>query len=703
MGITANKNNLQVLFSTVFALIMFGLFPTESKSAFSHPTSGYKVLLEDNYMPSEWINNIATSYAEADLPTYNIILGRPTANSITVNVNLDQQGELYFEYGTSSGNYSTGQTAIFNATAGVPVETEINGLEINTQYFYRILFRSVSTDPWIASDEYTFHTQRSSGESFIFTIASDSHFGQYGGQTADEKALYAVTLQNIAQDHPDFHMDLGDTYAMDPSPLGTGMTEAEADAAYYVQIPYLGQVCHSIPYFQALGNHENEEGWNFDDVFPAPDKSLAKVGILARKKYIPNPVPDGFYTGNEDPLPEAIGGDTYREDYYAWEWGDVLLVVLDPYHYSIKWPSEGITYGGEGQDGEAQGDRWDWTLGINQYLWFKATLENSNAKYKFVFSHHETGGNIPYGRGGIISAPFFEWGGKNADGTWGFDTKRPASEGWDLPIHELMVDNGVNVYFHGHDHIFAYEELDGIVYLECPKPDDAGYDWQPYGYGYFEGHYPDAVKIQNSGYIRVSVSPDEARVDYVRAYLPGDGTNGEVAYTFTVQSNGSVTTHDLTISSDPVNGGTTIPSSGTHSYNENTVVNISAEPAQGYVFENWTGNVSDPNQASTSVTMSADQTVTAHFIQQTPGTKSGDMNGDGLMNSTDALIILSCDVGFDVSRFCPTNCGDVNGDGLINSTDALIILSFDVGMLVPFPVGEEGCPQSVTPCAGCVH
>ena len=80
---------------------------------------------------------------------------------------------------------------------------------------------------------------------------------------------------------------------------------------------------------------------------------------------------------------------------------------------------------------------------------------------------------------------------------------------------------------------------------------------------------------------------------------------------------------------------------------------------------------------------------------------SGDVNGDNLVNSTDALIVLSCDVGIDVSQFCPMNCGDVNADGLINSTDALIILSYDVGMSVPFPVGEIGCTSSATQCAGC--
>jgi len=79
----------------------------------------------------------------------------------------------------------------------------------------------------------------------------------------------------------------------------------------------------------------------------------------------------------------------------------------------------------------------------------------------------------------------------------------------------------------------------------------------------------------------------------------------------------------------------------------------------------------------------------------------GDVNGDDLVNSTDALIVLSCDVGINVSQFCPMNCGDVNDDGFINSTDALIILSYDVGISVPFPVGETGCASSVTQCSGC--
>jgi phosphodiesterase/alkaline phosphatase D-like protein len=466
--------------------------------------------------------------------SFNILLGRPTDKSVTANIIPDQDVEFYIEYGPSSGSYS-GQTDTFSATADEPIEIVIGGLSANTEYFYRVVYRQTGTTGWNEGAEYSFDTQKASGSTFTFTIIADSHLGQYGGQTADELALYEQTVLNVGADQPDFHIDLGDTFAMDPQPLGTGMTEAEAETAYLVQRPYMGLIGNSVPIYLAIGNHENEEGWNFDDTFTPPDQSLAIMGLKYRKMYYPNPIPDDFYAGNVDPLPEAIGGDTYREDYYAWEWGDALFVVLDPFHYSMTWPNEdGSGYGGEGQDGEPSGDRWDWTLGIDQYLWLKDTLENSDATYKFVFSHHVTGGSTSYGRGGIEAAPYFEWGGYNADGTWGWDTERPASEGWDVPIHQLFIDSGVDAFIHGHDHIYAYEELDGIVYLECPKPDDAGYAWEPYGYGYTEGLYPNGLLIPNSGHIRVTVSPTEATFEYVRSYLPGDGLNGEVAHSFTI-------------------------------------------------------------------------------------------------------------------------------------------------------------------------
>jgi hypothetical protein len=79
----------------------------------------------------------------------------------------------------------------------------------------------------------------------------------------------------------------------------------------------------------------------------------------------------------------------------------------------------------------------------------------------------------------------------------------------------------------------------------------------------------------------------------------------------------------------------------------------------------------------------------------------GDVNGDGLADSTDALIILSADAGINTSQFCPMKCGNVNGDGYVDSTDALIVLSYDAAMSVPYPVGQPGCPFSVTQPPGC--
>ncbi len=154
--------------------------------------------------------------------------------------------------------------------------------------------------------------------------------------------------------------------------------------------------------------------------------------------------------------------------------------------------------------------------------------------------------------------------------------------------------------------------------------------------------------------------------------------------------------YDLTTAVSPAGSGTIVPSAGVHSYSAGSLVNVTATPASGYAFDHWSGACTDSDTCS--VTMSSDRTVTANF---TATSILGDVNDDGLVNSTDALIILSGDVGINITQFCPANCGDVNADEFVNSTDALIILSYDVGMSIPYALGSPGCPASVTPCPGC--
>ena len=95
----------------------------------------------------------------------------------------------------------------------------------------------------------------------------------------------------------------------------------------------------------------------------------------------------------------------------------------------------------------------------------------------------------------------------------------------------------------------------------------------------------------------------------------------------------AVVTHQLSMSSSPVDGGTTSPAAGSHAYPEGEVVNVSAVPSPGYAFEHWSGDVADPNAVSTTVTMDSDKTATAHF-SVVEYTLSAASDGNGTVTKT---------------------------------------------------------------------
>ncbi len=66
----------------------------------------------------------------------------------------------------------------------------------------------------------------------------------------------------------------------------------------------------------------------------------------------------------------------------------------------------------------------------------------------------------------------------------------------------------------------------------------------------------------------------------------------------------------------------------------------------------------------------------------------GDVNGDGNVNSNDALMILKYSVGLEAGDFL-TNRADMNGDGQINSSDALTVLKTSVGLIDPEEILSE--------------
>ena len=160
------------------------------------------------------------------------------------------------------------------------------------------------------------------------------------------------------------------------------------------------------------------------------------------------------------------------------------------------------------------------SLGSTQYQWLNDTLSKSSAKYKFIFLHNLVGGLDGQMRGGVEAAPFYEWGGKNSDGSYGFDQKRP---GWGLPIHQLLVKNKVTAVFHGHDHVYVRQTLDGIVYQEVPQPSAAN---NTSGANLAtEYHYLSGIVQSSSGHIRVTVTPQGVKSEYVRSWLPANETS----------------------------------------------------------------------------------------------------------------------------------------------------------------------------------
>jgi phosphodiesterase/alkaline phosphatase D-like protein len=434
-----------------------------------------------------------------------VILGSPTDRSVVASLLSDVGGDAFVEYGARPGEY-TGRTAVVPLTAGEPVRVDLGGLAPDTVYFYRVQSRGPGDRDFGADGEHTFHTQRRPGNPFTFTIDADPH----DRDPAFDADVFRATLRNALTDDPDFHIDLGDTFMAEK--IGAA-SQVEVDGPYREMRSFFAILAPVVPLFLVTGNHDGELGWRRD----GSNENIALWATRARQRFFPTTVPGGdFYSG-------ATAGDPgigVRDAYYAWTWGDALFVVLDPYWYSNRRPRDAA-------------DNWNLSLGEAQYRWFKQTLEASDAPFKFVFAHNLVGGLDTNMRGGIEAADKYEWGGANADGSWGFAANRP---GWPAPIHQIMVDNHVSAFFHGHDHLFVKQDLDGIVYQECPQPSYTSYDRTSSAaeYGYVHGDV-----LGCCGHLRVSVDPAGARVEYVRAYRPQDENarrrNGDVSYTYTIQ------------------------------------------------------------------------------------------------------------------------------------------------------------------------
>jgi len=141
------------------------------------------------------------------------------------------------------------------------------------------------------------------------------------------------------------------------------------------------------------------------------------------------------------------------------------------------------------------------------------------------------------------------------------------------------------------------------------------------------------------------------------------------------------TAYLLTTAANPTNGGTVAPPSGTY-YAPNTVVNLTATANAGYAFSSWTGNVANSSSASTTVTMSGPQSVTANFVaiapQVTASPSSISFGNVALCKTKTALVTLHDDAA-SLVQIGPISLIDVTG----NPSDFAIRSYSTTGILGP--------------------
>jgi len=458
---------------------------------------------------------------------HDIILANPTPTSITVSILCRSVVDGYVEYGLTQGDYPK-RTPAEEFKADVPTNVILEDLTSGAEYHYRWRYRPRASggkrdqteSPYLAGPPHRFQLPRPAGRPFSFTIQADSLL-----DANMSPEVYVQTLANALADRPDFHVDLGDTFMVDKR-----REFHDALPQYLAQRYYFGQVCHSAPLFMVLGNHDGEYGY----AASGPD-SIAAWSFSNRTRFFPPPlVPEGksgMYSGRT-----SLCGEEGAH-HYAFTWGDAEFIVLDPF-----WPTRSRIRGGRGPEGSAVAAttdaNWSRTLGREQYDWLEHTLVTSPARFKFVFIHHLVGGFGKDARGGMEASGYFEWGGKNADGSPGFRTHRP---GWPMPIHDLLVKQGVTAVFHGHDHLYVHAERDGLTYQCVPQPGNPRAGTRSAAdYGYQAGEI-----LSSPGHIRVTVERDRASVEFIRAAAAHDRstphgrremeTNGTVAAKYDLQ------------------------------------------------------------------------------------------------------------------------------------------------------------------------
>jgi hypothetical protein len=216
------------------------------------------------------------------------------------------------------------KTKIVFSEGDKPVEITITNLTANTEYYYRLRYRLENESEFSATAESWFSTQKIANAAFSFGIQGDSHPEREGKMF--NPLLYQQTIEKVAALKPDFYFMMGDDFSIDKLIEKNQVSKENVESVYKTQRYYLGNVGKNPPLFLVNGNHEQTAKYLLD----GQPNNPAVLAEISKQKYFPLPATNDFYSADKDTV-EHIG---LLKDYYSFEWGNALFVVIDPYWHS---------------------------------------------------------------------------------------------------------------------------------------------------------------------------------------------------------------------------------------------------------------------------------------------------------------------------------------------------------------------------------
>ena len=126
----------------------------------------------------------------------NMILGRPTNNSIALSILATEKVSAYVEYGYTKSKYS-GKSSTVSIDQDNPFVIELTGLKANTKIYYRLRYATSGSSTFQSGKQYSFSTAKAPASTFSFTVHGDTHPERNGKMFNSE--LYYVTMANVAE------------------------------------------------------------------------------------------------------------------------------------------------------------------------------------------------------------------------------------------------------------------------------------------------------------------------------------------------------------------------------------------------------------------------------------------------------------------------------------------------------------------------